>query len=389
MISLIPWVLGLAVLVASGLGLWAIFRVRSSSSGDDSYLEALEFWIDSDLVAAEKLLRKAVQEDPDSIDPFLQLGNLLRAQGDPERAAILHRGLTVRGDLPRSKRILVGLALAEDLLALDRFDDAKQTLDTISSQALGHRRYWKSRFHQHYGMGNLPEAARSLKHSLKQVPVPDRPWFTAAYISFQLDRAMESALAGDHAAVGPRLKDVTRFPEARPRINLVRALMAATSGDATGALALGAEGLLDSPRELAVFLPVLQNVLLESGQYARSIPLLENACQAENAPASLWVDLALLYEKLDQRDSTLRLLESKSGRSDFTPNVAAPILRHLFSEGPDTDARKVWDMLSIPPREHLWICSSCEVLSDRIRWFCPQCLDFDSYVPHATPGEVS
>ena len=389
MTSLLPWLLGVVVLLASGVGLWTIFVRRNSPPGGDPYLEALESWIDGDLPAAEQLLRTAVRDDPGSIEPFLQLGNLLRIQGDPARAAVLHRGLTVRNDLPPGKRILVGLALAEDLLALRRWEDAKLTLDTISGGVPNHPRYWKARFQQWYGLGNLPDAARALKHSVKHIPAQDRPWFTAAYISFQLDRALSDALAGNEAAVNPRLKDVARFSAAGPRIHLVQALLAAAKGDATRALTLGAEELLDSPRELAVFLPVLQEVLLKSGQYTRSIPLLENACQAENAPPSLWVNLALLYEKLGQREQTLRLLESKAGQRDFTPNAAAPILRQLVAEARGTDVRKVWNWLSMPAKNITWTCSTCGAASERVRWFCPKCLDFDSYAQNAGPREVS
>jgi lipopolysaccharide assembly protein B len=387
--SFLPWLFGIVVLAATAAGLWVVFVRRDSRRGGDPYQEALEAWIGGDLESAEKLLRLAVKDNPESVDPFLQLGNLLRTKGDCERAAFLHRSLTVRSDLPREKKILVGLSLAEDLLALRRWDEAKQTLDTVSSDVTTHPRYWRARFQQWVGMGHFPDAARTLKLSLKQLPVRERPWFSAAYASFQLDRALEFALAGNESDANPRLKDVSRFPEAAARAHLVKALMAAVAGDAEKALALGAEHLMDSPRELAIFLPVLQDVLLNSGQYMRSIPLLERACQEENAPSSLWIDLALLYEKLGQREQTLQLLESKSGRPDFTPNVAAPLLRLLFAEAPGTDVRKVWEWLDLPTRNSGWSCSNCATASDRVRWFCPDCLTFDSYVPHANSQEVS
>ena len=82
---------------------------------------------------------------------------------------------------------------------------------------------------------------------------------------------------------------------------------------------MATEELLDNPEELAIFLPVLQEVLLPTGQYARTIPILERACQAENAPPSLWIDLAMLYEKLEQRD--------EGPESAGEPRPAAPISR--------------------------------------------------------------
>lgn len=387
MTSLLPWVFGIVVLGAAGAGLWIVFFKRDPRAKGDRYQEALEAWIDGDLITAEKLLRLAVEGDPESVEPFLQLGNLLRINGDAERAAVVHRGLTVRSDLPRNKKILVGLSLAEDLLALKRWQEAAQTLDSISADAVSQPRYWRARFAQWVGLGNHPDAARALKHSLKRLPPAERPWFVSAYCSFQLDRALEFALAGNESETSPRLKDVDRFPEAEARGHLVRALLAAVAGDPEKALDLGARHLMDNPRELAVFLPVLQDVLLNSGQYMRSIPLLERACQEEQAPASLWIDLALLYEKLGQRDQTLQLLQSKSGRSDFTPNVAAPLLRILVGEAKNTDISRVWKCLDLPPRHPGWKCSGCQTASPRIRWYCPVCGAFDSYQPNSRSGE--
>ena len=161
--------------------------------------------------------------------------------------------------------------------------------------------YWKVRFAQWQGQGNLPEAARTLKAAPKHVPEAARNWFIKAYAAFQLDRAQAHAVAGEAAEARARLKDVDRIPEAATRAALVRAVLAAVSDDAQEAVTVASEELLDNPEELSIFLPLLQDVLLRTGQYARTIPILERACQAETAPPSLWISLALLYEKLDQR----------------------------------------------------------------------------------------
>ena len=139
---------------------------------------------------------------------------------------------------------------------------------------------------------------------------------------------------------------------------------------------------------LAVFLPVLQDVLLRSGQYARTIPILERACQSENAPPSLWIDLALLYEKLGEREKALRFLESKAGRGNFTPNAAAPLLRLLAIDAPASDLTEVWNMLNMPAPARGWACGKCGRLENGIRWFCPGCLRFNTFHPSQAVPEV-
>ena len=328
----------------------------------------------------------------------IQVGDVQRVrvrgqdlQGDAGRAAILHRGLTVRTDLTRSKKVIVGLALAEDLLELERWNDAKDVLDTLVRDASGKTRYWKARFRHWHGLENYPEAGRALKSGMRSVPEIDIPWFTRAYASYQLDRALQHVRKGEFNEAGPRLKDLKKFPAAQTRITLVRAMLAAAEDNPAEALTLASQDLFDSPRELALFLPVLQHVLLESGQYSRTVPILERACQSEHAPPSLWIDLALLYEKLGEREKALRLLESKAGHGGFTPDEAAPLLKILVNDEPLSDFFRIWRTLDMPVEVHFWRCTVCGNQEKDIRWFCPHCHSFDSYeiCPDALHGGVT
>lgn len=381
MTEFLPWIVGVFTLGLVAFYIWnSLAEAKPSTPPEDRYHHALEMWLDGDLLGATEILHELVHDHPQSIDPYLQLGILLRLQGDPGRAVVLHRGLTVRTDLTRGKKVIVGLALAEDLLDLHQWENAKEVLDTLVRDASGKSRYWKSRFIHWHGMDNQPEAARALQQGMKLVPEIDRPWFSQAYASYQLDRALQHVRTGEFKAAGPRLKDVKKIPEAHSRLILVRAMLAASDNNPADALTLASEELLDSPDELAVFLPMLQHVLLESGQYSRTVPILERACQAEHAPPSLWIDLALLYEKLGHRDKALHLLESKKGSKGLTPDKAAPYLRLLAGEASNTDLAQAWNTLEMPAEIHDWKCTSCGRHDQGIRWFCPKCHQFETYL---------
>jgi len=389
LIDAIPWILGLLVLAVAGSVLWRLYGPRTAAPSHSDYLHALELWIEGDLEEAATLLRKVVQDDAGAVEPFLYLGNLLRLQGDAERAAVVHRSLTVRHNLTLPQKIAVGLSLAEDLNALEQWSAAGEVLDSLARHATDRTRYWRVRFSQRNGENNLPEAARTLRSAPRHVPARDRDWFRRAYASYQLDRALQHALAGETAAANSRLKDVRDIAAADSRSALVAAVMAALANDTATAVNLAAEKLLHSPDELAIFLPLLEEVLLEAGQYARTIPILERACQADEAPASLWVDLAMLYEKLDQREKALQLLAGKAGRPRFTPNAAAPYLKMLLADVPTSDATRVWNMLARPAATDGWSCTGCGAAAAHVRWFCPVCGKFDSYEPGSpVRGEV-
>lgn len=382
-----------AVVVVVGLAILNIWRNSDTTSGGESYQLALEAWLDGDPDEAQRLLTAVVHDDPGAVDPYLQLGNLLRQRGDAARAAVLHRGLTVRTDLTRDKKIAVGLALAADLVSLSRWDEASEVLDGLVRHASGHAAYWRARFAQWYGLKNLPEAARALKAAQRRVPTARRSEFEDAYASFQLDRALLHARAGETGPARDRLRDVRKIAGARSRAALVRAVLATAadgaSDDPAGALTVVSDELFDYPHELAVFLPQLQDLLLRSGQFARTVSILERACQSEQAPPELWISLALLYEKLDQRDMALRLLESKAGSEGLTPDVAAPYLRLLARDANGTDLAQIWGLLKMPTASRHWTCSGCGHIESQIRWFCPVCRSFDSFGNrYAAPGEA-
>lgn len=379
LVDSVPWLLGLVVLAAVGYALWRLFGPTEKRTERNDYQRALELWIEGDLEEAAVLLRRVVDREPGSVDPFLYLGNLLRLQGDAERAAVVHRSLTVRRNLSQAQKVAVGLSLAEDLNALARWDEAGEVLDSLLRHATDRARYWRARFAQRHGQGNQPEAARTLKFAPRKVPAREQDGFRRAYQSYQLDRALVHALRGEFGEANARLKDVRDFPTAESRAALVSAVIAALKHDTATAVTLASEKLLRSPAELEIFLPLLEEVLLESGQYARTIPILERACQADEAPASLWVDLALLYEKLDQREKAMRLLETKAGRARFTPDAAAPYLKILLGDVPQSDAARLWGMLARPATPDGWSCEVCGRRADHVRWFCPECGSFDSY----------
>ncbi len=387
--SLALWLIGLLVVAVVARVLWQSFFSRDDAPVRDDYLHALELWIEGELGDAADLLHKVVHDNTHAFEPFLYLGNLLRLQGDAERAVVLHRSLTVRPDITTAQKIVVGMSLAEDLNDLQLWDESGQVLDSILAKATGNTRYWRARFSQRHGQKNSAEAARTLKHAVKHVPKRDHAWFSNAYLCYQLDRALNHAIAGEVNEARARLKDVRKYPEAEARSALVTAIMAAVDNDAAKAVTVASEQLLDNPDELAIFLPLLQEVLLNSGQFARTIPILERACQSANAPASMWIDLAMLYEKLSQRDKALRFLQTKSGRPNFTPDAAAPYLKMLLNETPDTEVAQVWRMLTKPAAADGWACNQCQQRADHIRWFCPGCGSFGSYQATRSTGEAN
>lgn len=375
------WFIALAVLLVAA-ALWLLLRHRFGRGVDeDAYTHGLELWLAGDTAGALTALREAVDREPDAVDPYLQLGNLLRVTGDPGRAVALHRGLMARPSLSPRKRISVTLALIEDLLDLQRHDEAGDLLDGLLRHNPAAPRFWRARFRQFRGQGREDAAARALREGARRAPVDAAAEFARDYEYYQLDRAVRAARSGRH---GEARRIADKIERDGPRGHLALYVLAYSQlgeDNPERAAELATEGLLLSPADAGLLLPVLQKALLAVGHFERSIPILESACQQQDAPPSLWVALAMLLEKVGDRARAVALLAGKRGDARLTPAAAASYLRVLVNDLPDSDFTRVWSALALPEASVNWRCSACGETPEGIRWHCPSCGRFGSFAP--------
>ncbi|MBU0743363.1 hypothetical protein KKG45_07830 [bacterium] len=381
------WFIALAVLLAAAALFLLLRRRVGHGVAEDAYTHGLELWLAGDTAGAIEALREAIDQEPQAVDPYLQLGNLLRLTGDPRRAAALHRGLNARPGLPPHKRISVTLALTEDLLSLELWDEAGDLLDSLLRHNLSAPRFWRARFRQFLGQGQEDGAARALKEGAKRAPAEAAAEFADQYELFQLDRAVRAAQAGHHGEARRLARTVDKTGSRGHLALYVRAYSHLGEQNHERAAELATEGLLLAPAAADLLLPVLRKALLAAGRFERSIPILESACQDDDAPPSLWLALALLQEKIGDREQAVSMLESKRGDPRLTPAVAAGYLRILVNDLPDSDFTRVWSTLFIPEGPRSWTCRVCAAQSRGVRWYCRDCGSFASFAPPASYGE--
>jgi len=381
------WFIALAVLLIAGALFLLLRRRVGRGVTEDPYTHGLELWLAGDTAGASEALRRAVDREPHAVDPYLQLGNLLRLTGDPRRAAALHRGLIARPGLTPDKRISVTLALTEDLLALQKWDEAGDLLDSLLRHNLAAPRFWRARFRQFLGQDLKDGAARALKEGSRRAPAEAAAVFGEHYELFQLDRAVQAAQSGNHGEARRLAKSVDKTGPRGHLALYVRAYSHLGERNHERAAELATEGLLLAPAAADLLLPVLQKALLAAGRFERSIPILESACQDADAPPSLWLALAMLQEKIGDREQAVTMLEGKRGDIRLTPAVATGYLRILVNDLPDSDFTRVWSALHMPEGPRNWTCRNCGAQSEGVRWYCRACDSFASFAPPATHGE--
>lgn len=375
--------LGAGLVVLAAL-LWFLLRGRQEREArEDAYTRGLELWLDGDRKGAVDAMRQAVDNDPDGFDPYHQLGNFLRQTGDPRRAAALHRSLTARTGLDAARKRTVALALAEDLVALEQWGEAGQILTELQKRRPDGARFWRVRFRQLHGSGDQDAAAAALKAAAKRLDGDDSARMRADLAVYQLDRALRAVRDGRSSAGRRLVKEALAHGAASSHGAYVLGQAALAEENPEQAAETVTSGLLENPDAADLLLPVLQKALLASGRYERTVPILESACQSASAPPSLWVALALLHEKLGDREQAVRLLEGKLEDDRLDLAAMAPFLRNLVHDLPDCDFKRLWLGVGTRPAPKDRSCPECGHQSHGLHWCCPACLAFD---PSAVEG---
>ena len=125
----------LIAILATTLLLLTLFflfdRKRRNVSSKSPYIDALYSLIAGNSELALNYLKDAVKGGESSVGAYLLLGDLLRRDNQMTKAIQIHRSMAIRKDLSYDEKGLIQLAIAKDLAALDKIDEAIDTLDTI------------------------------------------------------------------------------------------------------------------------------------------------------------------------------------------------------------------------------------------------------------------
>ncbi len=130
-----------AALLLLALALYGIMRMSAASGRATKpgrrwpgpLAESLRLVLEGDPEAATDLLKDALEAGSDTPALYLALGALLRSSGEPDRAAALHRGLTVRRDLDEAVRAEAFRQVALDLMAAKRAEEASDAAQNASA----------------------------------------------------------------------------------------------------------------------------------------------------------------------------------------------------------------------------------------------------------------
>ena len=137
----------LSILVITiGTSLFFYYKKKPliKNNSNKLYTEALNMLVRGDSQNAIRLLRDVVKQDTNHLDAYLQLGDILRDEGNSQNAIKIHQSLTVRPGLDDKLQIQIHQSLAKDYLSLNEISLAKKEAEMILN--IDKKEFWATEF---------------------------------------------------------------------------------------------------------------------------------------------------------------------------------------------------------------------------------------------------
>ena len=137
------YILILLVLIFGAISFYFVydrFFMTPEKKTSAIYVAALKDLLNGRQEAAFSKLRQVVTEDPNNIDAYLRLGQILREHNKPDRAVQVHKNLTLRSDLSLPDKLDILYHLASDYLAMNEMRTAEDALKELIG--LDARNHW-------------------------------------------------------------------------------------------------------------------------------------------------------------------------------------------------------------------------------------------------------
>ena len=132
------------ILVIIGGSTFFYFQPKQQAKTESIYTDALNAMVRGDKKTALKHLRDVVRQDTNHVDAYLQMGDILREEGNALAAIKIHQSLTVRPNLKNELKLHIHRSLALDYNQISQLAKARREVELLLK--LDKKNLWANEF---------------------------------------------------------------------------------------------------------------------------------------------------------------------------------------------------------------------------------------------------
>ena len=348
---------------------WFILRRPRPGKKTTPYIDALNALVANDRQTALQKLRETVRIDSHNVDAYLKLGNLLRDEGDVDRALKLHKSLTVR-PLTRIQKLNVLKALAIDYIAAGKYTQALELVNEILSQ--NKREMWalETLLKIYEETGRWDRAFDTLKHIFRLRGEVDNQLL--ALYKVYAGRSLDEK--GEHHRARLKYKEALRVDDRCTPAYLYLGDSYVTEHRLDDAITYWKKLVSAVPEHAHLTFDRLEKTHFEIGDFSSVAQMYQD--RIDRQPDDLRSLFALVHikEKMGHIDEAITLCQQALEKNPESQQARWYLVKCHHAKGEDSRAMEyVLELEKKSEDKEIYQCNNCGYESKDPSWRCPKC----------------
>ncbi len=320
---------GLLLIIIVLVVVYNLLDRRLDKPSRDYYVDGLDAMVRKDFRQAAHAFRRAVEADSDNVLAYEKLGHVYRELGDLQRAAKIHRELTVRGGISPEDRARILLSLSDDLIRMGREDEARQAAEKAALEDKRNINSFITLLGLHERAGRWEDALAALKkaESLGGQPLKER----RARITVELARAQIAAGKGRQGRV--MLKDALKEDPCCVPAMVLMGDSYKDEGRDEEAIRYWERVPFEVPASAWQVFDRIESLYFEKGRFGDVEALYQRVIHSNPENPDAWVALAQFHERKGELEQAISMCHEGLQKTGESIDVARMLIRLLGRKG--------------------------------------------------------
>lgn len=373
--------IGIAFIIAI-VAMIIIYFIKTPQKKKDAsaeYTTALNYLIVGDNKKALEKFRESVRLNTGNVDAYVKIGDILRDQGDTDRAIKIHRGLTLRRNLTITQKIEIFKSLIKDYQATKKLDRAIQVCQKLLE--LTHSDLWTQEIllTLYEDAGDWDSAGDMLLKIQKSKGIKDKRLLALYRVQSGL-KCIEDGRERDGRI---KFREAIKLDKLCPNayLNLSDSYIRENRYD--DALSELKKFITLAPQLSYLGFSRIKDILFHEGMFGEVEVIFKSLLQKNPESEAILLSLVDICERKGEFEKGINLCNQILDRNPDSLQAKRYLAQFLSRTGKKDKAldhalRLVDDLMN--KSADRYTCKSCGNISDEPAWHCSQCHEWDTFL---------
>ena len=376
----LTYIAGGIIIVVFLVGLYLILKApKKKKDAAVEYTTALNYLIIGEKDKALEKLRESVRLNTSNIDAYIKIGDILREQGNGDRAIKIHRGLTVRRDLTSGQKIEILQSLIKDYQAFEKYDRAIYVCKKLLELTHNGIRIQEILL-QLYELSGDWDRAFDVRRKIQKAKGEKDSQILALY---KVESGLKCIENGRERDGRIKFREAIKLDKKCASAYLYLSDSYIRENRYDDALTELKKFGTKVPQMAYLGFARIKDVLYHEGIFGEVENIFESLLQNSPENESIRFSLADIYERKGELEKAINLCNDALERNPESQKARCYLTKFLSGNGRNDEALQyAMDLVEnlLTKEEDRYICKTCGFISNEPKWRCPQCREWNTYL---------